>query len=82
MIEGMATAACRPYARPMEGMTVRKKGLRKLVAVRREVRIVMIVCLGVGDRGVVEVDCKSVKSPVLFPYLISLACVQERGLHD
>ena len=33
----------------MEGMTVRKKGLRKLVAVRREVSIVMVGCGGVAD---------------------------------
>ena len=42
MIEGTATAACRPYARPIEGMTVRKKGLRKLVAASKEVRIDMV----------------------------------------
>lgn len=39
----MATAACSPYAKPMEGTTVRKNGLRKLVAASRVVRMVMVV---------------------------------------
>ncbi|KAI6804413.1 hypothetical protein KC361_g18 [Hortaea werneckii] len=34
-MEGMATAACNPYARPMEGIRVRRKGVRKLVALSR-----------------------------------------------
>jgi hypothetical protein len=41
-MEGIATAACKPYARPMEGMRLRRNGLRRLVAVSREVSSVMV----------------------------------------
>ena len=42
MIEGTATAACTVKAREMDGTSVRKKGLRKLLKCRRELRRVMI----------------------------------------
>lgn len=34
-MDGIATAACMPYARPMDGTRVRRKGFLKFVAWRR-----------------------------------------------
>lgn len=41
-MDGTATAACRPKASPIEGTTLRRKGLRKFVAARRAVRRVIL----------------------------------------
>lgn len=47
MIDGIATAACSPYARPILGTRVRRKGLRKLVAASKVFRMGIVV----GVRG-------------------------------